>query len=476
MSLDESVPGGVRKSSGRSDEHIIGIVSTQPAIVLDDAYDPYAGVKVIDKKYEGRVPLAVGLVGRIPVNVSIENGPIKAGDYLTQSSTPGVAMKATKAGKVLGQALFGHDREEIGAVMMFINNSYYNGKSELAGNTIEILDQLLNGRQEILDGGEVSEVSTDVLLAGLTVVSPSVVTQELTVDSIKPVDKDVTLNLGPDGSLIVKDGEGQKTVSIDSKGNAFFAGTLTADKIRANQIEGLEFSIRDQVLSIKDLLNPIPETSQNEIALASPSADILGEQISPSPSVLNLSSLNVEGLATVSGKLRVKEDSLIEGILNVVDTITSQNVIVTNIANFFGDAVFRGNVQFFGAPTFSKDTAGIVIVKKGESTAGVKFEKEYEKAPIINATMLDEGVEENLIQKLLEEGYTFAVSKRTSKGFSIVLNKKVSEDISFSWVAISVKDSGKIEGDSSSSQSYEKLILPDTPYSTEGAESTSPTL
>jgi hypothetical protein len=51
----------------------------------------------------------VALSGRVPVKVSLENGEIKKGDYLTSSSTPGVAMKALRPGPVVGKALEGFD-------------------------------------------------------------------------------------------------------------------------------------------------------------------------------------------------------------------------------------------------------------------------------------------------------------------------------------------------------------------------------
>ncbi len=51
----------------------------------------------------------MALAGRVPVKVSLENGPIMAGDRLTTASTPGYAMKATKAGPVIGQALENFD-------------------------------------------------------------------------------------------------------------------------------------------------------------------------------------------------------------------------------------------------------------------------------------------------------------------------------------------------------------------------------
>jgi len=65
----------------------------------------------------------VGLAGRVPVKVSMENGPIQVGDPLTSSSTPGVAMKASRAGKVLGYALESMSMD--GKVLVFVEPGYY---------------------------------------------------------------------------------------------------------------------------------------------------------------------------------------------------------------------------------------------------------------------------------------------------------------------------------------------------------------
>lgn len=50
----------------------------------------------------------VALLGQVPINVNDEGGAITAGDYLTLSSTPGVARKATGVGYVIGRALESH--------------------------------------------------------------------------------------------------------------------------------------------------------------------------------------------------------------------------------------------------------------------------------------------------------------------------------------------------------------------------------
>ena len=52
----------------------------------------------------------IALAGRVPCKVTDENGPIRRGDLLTTSSTPGHAMRADidsfdKIGSVIGKAL-----------------------------------------------------------------------------------------------------------------------------------------------------------------------------------------------------------------------------------------------------------------------------------------------------------------------------------------------------------------------------------
>lgn len=53
----------------------------------------------------GNGSVAVGLIGQVETFVSTLNGEIKAGDMLTSSDIPGVAVKTTKAGQIMGKAL-----------------------------------------------------------------------------------------------------------------------------------------------------------------------------------------------------------------------------------------------------------------------------------------------------------------------------------------------------------------------------------
>jgi hypothetical protein len=115
VSIDPYLESGVKKSGGRYDAQLMGIVSTEPAITIGSS------------EGEGVWQAVVALAGRVPVKVSAENGTIKPGDWLTSSSVPGVAMKATKSGPVIGQAKAAFSGEGTGLLMTFVNYGYFNG-------------------------------------------------------------------------------------------------------------------------------------------------------------------------------------------------------------------------------------------------------------------------------------------------------------------------------------------------------------
>mgnify|MGYP001020783092 CR=1 FL=1 len=87
------------------DPYIAGVISTEPSILLNS---PDAGY-------------AVGFAGQVPVLV---DGDIKGGDYLTSSSKPGYAMKADKAGKVIGFALE-NKKPDSETVLILIQPGYF---------------------------------------------------------------------------------------------------------------------------------------------------------------------------------------------------------------------------------------------------------------------------------------------------------------------------------------------------------------
>src|SRR5258708_2047382 len=89
----DSADGLVEKTKRSYDDNLVGIITTAPGVKLGS--DDLGNVE--------KQPVA--LVGRVPVKVSLENGVIHKGDYLTSSSIPGVAMRATEPGRVVAMAL-----------------------------------------------------------------------------------------------------------------------------------------------------------------------------------------------------------------------------------------------------------------------------------------------------------------------------------------------------------------------------------
>ncbi len=96
---------------------LMGIVSTKPAFIAGRP-DP------------DTYPIA--LAGRVPTKVSAMNGAIKIGDPLGPSTIPGTAVKATKAGPIVGLALEAYDGSSVGKIEVFVNPGWWGGKEAVS--------------------------------------------------------------------------------------------------------------------------------------------------------------------------------------------------------------------------------------------------------------------------------------------------------------------------------------------------------
>ncbi len=335
----------IARSTGSYQDTLMGVISTAPAAVYGDE---------IFSASEN--PRPVALVGRVPVKVNLENGPIKAGDFITSSSTPGVGMKATKSGPVIGQALDKYDgNNEIGTIIVFIKPTNYNGAEiddQLAGlqfdftgteeglvnsaeNSNAILEHLLSQLAN-LDPNNLNQVNTDIVIAGGEIITPTVTTQ-----------------------------------------------TLRADFLTS---------------------------------------------------------------ATAEGGLEVASTTMFNGGL-LVDSISS-----------IGDLLsFSSDVEFFGTPYFTADTAGFAVVQTGAQSVDVVFGREYLAQPIVSASIsFEQDVDQSLLdqeardvlkansvseaQLFLNDQVSYVVTNKSKFGFTIVLNKPATRDIKLSWVALAVRN------------------------------------
>jgi len=391
VSLDPTLEAGVKKSVRAYDTETLGIISTQPGLTLGD-----------EPKSEGS-PVFLALSGRVPVRVNDQNGNIYEGDYLTSSSIPGVAMKATRAGPIIGQALTSHFSGGDGTVIAFIKNGFYTGNntSKLLerdiGNSDEeaamvisdtdpantILDYFMRqkGDGPVGEAYDISEIVTDRLVAGLEIITPRVVADR-----------------------------------VEAK-------EIVADRIRADQIEGLTFLTNELVANrITDAMGQLVITPASVVADQSlVASENESKQLLTTNNQQPIVDMEILGLLTAQGGLQVAGES-----------------------QFIGNARFEGELEVLGTATFNSDTAGFATILAGQQEVKVTFDKEYLQKPIVTASANWE-IDEATLDVMRQLGtYTlprqdFIVANITTKGFTLILDQPAVTDLNFSWSAVSVR-------------------------------------
>ena len=152
--------------------------------------------------------------------------------------------------------------------------------------------------------------------------------------------------------------------------------------------------------------------------------------------------------------LVVQGESVFHGGL-VVDQIHSIGELLT----------FTGDTYFFGRPYVNADTAGFAVVRQGDTSVDVLFEREYLAQPVISASVSFDQTDEttstynNRLAVYFSENHAFAITHKSVHGFTILLNKTATENVSFNWIALAVKDV-KTTVSSSSSPSVVEEVVP----------------
>ena len=167
-----------------------------------------------DQNY-GQTNVVVGITGQVNLKVSTVNGTIIPGDALTASTTPGVAMKATQTGQILGHALTSYsdpDPNNAGTIVANINpswnNDQFNNQQLVLNNSftndIAIISATLDSQQSAINNlsSDVSSLitnyqllttnfSTGSLSIGIGTTSPAnkleVIGSCLTGDTLLPI-------------------------------------------------------------------------------------------------------------------------------------------------------------------------------------------------------------------------------------------------------------------------------------------------
>ena len=287
VKVDPENPEHVIRSASAYESSVVGIVSSDPGMVLGE-------------EDESAHPIA--LAGRVPVGISASSEEIIPGDYITTSSEAGLAMKANAKGRVIGQALeawncsglFGSgdagDSPEVAdgsenckdQITVFINNTWYDPEPQLANiidfNLVESLTPDLQHLYDLVDieGEKVNKIGAFANLIVGNIEAGAIIAKELAVEGavnvagnikagaietislvsptiqtneISPIDGDLVINLDSSsdgtgssdgghsgfGKLLIKAGE-EVVAEIDEAGNATFSGELASESLKTNEV------------------------------------------------------------------------------------------------------------------------------------------------------------------------------------------------------------------------------------------------
>ncbi|MCB9823024.1 hypothetical protein H6800_02010 [Candidatus Nomurabacteria bacterium] len=362
VSVDQAHPEHVKRAT--RGEQVLGVVSRNPGFRLSSSAEPESGAEW--------VPIA--LIGRVPVKVTTHDGedPISSGDSLALSSDSGILEKAgPNSGAIVGVALENYNGDTISTVSLFVS-------PQLQASPVSI---------------SANQAAPGLELAG----------------------KRIAVSAEVDAAEVfsAKDKDGKQTISFDADGNAIFSGTITADKIVANQIEGLQV-LTDKISSLSNRLSD-SESSLNAPSSQTVNSDILGS--------ITIQTAEVALDLTVDGELIVNNGLTVNGLAEF-----NGETIFDKLVTFNGSILINGDTTFAGRATFNNDSGGFAQIKAGQKEVKIEFTSDYPHVPVVTVSVND------------GQFVTYSYKDLTQSGFTIVIKDPAVNDINFSWTALSVKD------------------------------------
>jgi len=444
----------VQKSQVAYDNKILGIVSTNPAVVVEGN-----SVQLMNGAHYHLNPLspAVALAGRVPVKIKADQA-ISVGDFITSSDVPGVGIKATHSGEVIGQALQNFDpavnTDPAPTILMFIKPGY-----QVIGNPVNIsaltstggldLDNAQTAPLDILKNlfvntsrasSSLSFIITDRLISGLDVTTQQLTSKSLNVDTIAPsLQKNISLILPGGGQFIVGSGL-VNGLALDAEGNANFAGTVTAGAITAGQISSPEISaLNNSVSGLSGV------SSSTAAMLANLFSDYNDFKATTTQALGDLQN-GQQNLSAKIDKMSVSLDSLLKtngGLAADGSVVLPNGLSVDSITALSGELSIIGDVNFIGTPYFNADTAGFAIISSGDSEVNITFDNPYLEQPIVNASISADstttaGALDTFAAGIFSQNIQYIITNKSEQGFTILLNKPAPADIQFSWIALAV--------------------------------------
>ncbi len=415
VNLDPERKGYVKRTSQPYDQTFIGVISESPGLVIGEGNSE---------------TVLLGLAGRVPVKIASSSAPIYAGDYLATSFESGKAMKAQKAGFVIGKALESwnlQDGKE--KILVALNSTWYDpdiyltstGDLHIARDTQDVISNTQDEKVSLVSrityhlfdavGSQIKRVGAfaDLIAANIQagrvetqeLVSPvaeigEIKTQRISLAEISPATEsgNIVINLGVSdqgigtsssefGKLIIKGEEGKEVASIDASGNATFSGQITSDTlnvIRDTTISGTLYA--DEIITkhgkFGDLLvndiakteTPIEISDNPALEEATTSAILSEEEINNLINEILASTPEATSQATLSDNINIPSDLLVSNSLNIGGTMTlADNSLNTLSGPLYLQSLGLGGIDIL-AGKITIDSSGNLIVEGNVTIKG----------------------------------------------------------------------------------------------------------
>ncbi len=228
----------VVKATSPNQGGLLGVVSTNPGVTVN------SGART-DSSHQYLYQIA--LVGRVPVEVSSVNGTIKVGDPLTSSSIPGVVVKSTTPGLIVGRALQDYNDanpNDTGSILIYTNVSWFDPTISIASDGNITQSQSNSSTTQIASDGSLNTQNTPAIVGSnssnlsLTVLQSQFNTLQSQVASISAEVNSLTASQAnlqtqinsqalPQFSATISAQLDNNTLTVDSMGNATISGKLT---------------------------------------------------------------------------------------------------------------------------------------------------------------------------------------------------------------------------------------------------------
>ncbi len=288
--------------------------------------------------------MPIALAGRVPVKVSTESGVIKPGDFLTASSIPGVAKKATQPGQVLAKALEGYSGEGTGKVMAFVNISWYDPSVTLTADGV-----LATVDGQVISEDNISTVDTSQVFKNAT--ASATFAKYASGKSVVELSRRVNDLEKLVAGLHAGNASGEGVSSTDSGQ----AGMTNGDMLESllSKVEGFSHdnqSLTGKVDSFSGSLSSLTDLA-NTIASASALSSASGGAQFASVDTLNIKDAIISGSLNVLGRTTVSDlgvtGNITSGLMTLSGLDTNGNASINTIGDLYLQNNGTGGINLF---------------------------------------------------------------------------------------------------------------------------------